>query len=76
MKKRTNPDAQFQWTKYAGLASQWAIVLVILLFVGRYLDNKHFFNLQGPLFIWVLPFLFIILSLIDIIKKTNSKTKP
>jgi membrane protein DedA with SNARE-associated domain len=75
-KLKNNPpsDHQFQWTKFAGLASQWAVALILLLFAGKYLDKQHFFSIQIPLFIWLLPFLFIIISLLDIIKKTNKKS--
>lgn len=75
MKDNSSEQNDFQWTKFAGLASQWAVALFILLFFGKYLDSKHFFKKQFPLFIWVLPFLFILFSLLDIIKKTNAKSK-
>ncbi len=75
MKDNSNEQNDFQWTKFAGLASQWAVALCILLFIGKYVDGKHFFKKQFPLFIWVLPFLFILFSLLDIIKKTNAKSK-
>jgi hypothetical protein len=74
LKPSSKPDRNLQWTKFAGLASQWAVALILLLFLGKFLDKKDFFKMKGPLFIWVLPFVFIILSLIDIIKKTNSKS--
>ena len=76
MKDNSNNERGFQWMKFAGLASQWAIALIVLLYLGKYIDGKHFFNRQFPLFIWILPFLFILISLIDIIKKTNAKSKP
>ncbi len=75
MKNTSNSEDDFQWTKFAGLASQWAVALIILLFLGKYLDKKDLFKIHTPLFIWVLPFIFIILSLFDIIKKTNAKSK-
>ena len=43
---------------------------------GRYVKTEDFFKINTPLFIWVLPLIFIILSLFDIIKKTNAKSKP
>jgi len=76
LKNTSNSEQDFQWTKFAGLASQWAVALIILLFLGKYIDKKDFFKINIPLFIWVLPLIFIILSLFDIIKKTNAKSKP
>jgi hypothetical protein len=75
LKNTSNSEQDFQWTKFAGLASQWAVALIILLFLGKYIDKKDFFKINTPLFIWLLPFIFIILSLFDIIKKTNAKSK-
>ncbi len=74
LKNIPNSDNNFQWSKFAGLASQWAVVLFLLLFAGKYLDKKHFFKTHIPIFIWLLPFLFIIISLVDIVKKTNNKS--
>ena len=74
LKNNPKSDNQCQWSKFAGLASQWAVALVLLLFAGKYLDKQHFFKFQTPIFIWLLPFLFIIISLIDIVKKTNNKS--
>lgn len=74
LKNNPKSDNQFQWSKFAGLASQWAVALILLLFAGKYLDRQHFFKIKTPIFIWLLPFLFIIISLIDIIKKTNNKS--
>jgi hypothetical protein len=75
LKNTSNSEQDFQWTKFAGLASQWAVALIILLFLGKYIDKKDSFKINTPLFIWLLPFIFIILSLFDIIKKTNAKSK-
>jgi membrane protein DedA with SNARE-associated domain len=65
----------FQWSKFAGLATQWAVVLILLVFSGRYLDQLSFVNFKTPIFIWVLPFIFILLSLIRIIKDTGPSRK-
>jgi membrane protein DedA with SNARE-associated domain len=73
--KDNNENIGFQWSKFAGLASQWAITLVCLLFLGKYLDQKHYITFSKPLFIWLLPFAFILFSLINIVKETNKKNK-
>jgi hypothetical protein len=64
-----------KWSKFAGLASQWAVALVFFLFLGKYLDSLHYIKLKFPLFIWLLPFIFIVFSLFRIIKDTGRKAK-
>jgi len=63
------------WSKFAGLASQWAVAIFILLFFGKYIDGLHLIKVKTPVFIWLFPFIFIIFSLIRIIKETNIATK-
>lgn len=70
MKNKTN---QMQWGKFAGLASQWAIVLTILIFLGKYMDQKM--GRVAPLFLWILPSSFIVFSLFKIIRDTQLKSK-
>jgi hypothetical protein len=70
MKNKTN---QMQWGKFAGLASQWAIVLTILIFLGKYMDQKM--ERVAPLFLWILPSLFIVFSLFKIVRDTQLKSK-
>ena len=74
MKDNFNEKKGFVLSKFAGLASQWAVALAALLFLGRYFDQKHWIPIKMPLFIWLLPFLFIVISLIDIVKETNTKS--
>ena len=64
---------QIQWGKFAGLASQWAIVLTLLIFFGRYIDQKM--GRATPLFLWILPSLFIVFSLFKIVRDTQLKSK-
>jgi p-aminobenzoyl-glutamate transporter AbgT len=73
LKNKVKQESGFQWTKFAGLASQWAIALVILIFIGKFLDKKNYFKITTPLFIWLLPFIFILFSLINVVKATNNK---
>lgn len=75
LKNKQKQGNGFQWTKFAGLASQWAIALVIFLFLGKLLDKKNYFKIATPLFIWLLPFIFILISLINVVKQTNNKDK-
>jgi len=64
---------QIQWSKFAGLASQWAVALTLLIFLGKFIDQKV--GRVAPLFLWVLPSLFIIFSLFKIIRDTQPKSK-
>ena len=70
MKNNTN---QIQWGKFAGLASQWAVALTLLIFLGKYLDQK--LGKATPLFLWILPSLFIVFSLFKIVRDTQLKSK-
>jgi hypothetical protein len=72
LKKTTSAENKIVWTKFAGLASQWAVAIFILLFFGKYLDGLHLGKLKAPIFIWLLPFIFIIFSLFRIIKETSN----
>ena len=64
---------QIQWGKFAGLASQWAVALTLLIFLGKFIDQKT--GRVAPLFLWVLPSLVIIFSLFKIIRDTQPKSK-
>ena len=64
---------QIQWAKFAGLASQWAIVLTLLIFLGKYIDQKM--GRETPLFLWIAPSLFIVFSLFKIVRDTQLKSK-
>jgi len=68
-----NKNDQIQWGKFAGLASQWAIILTLLMFLGKYMDQKM--ERVAPLFLWILPSLFIVFSLFKIVKDTQLKSK-
>ena len=70
MKSNTN---QIQWGKFAGLASQWAVALTLLIFLGKYIDQKM--ERVAPLFLWILPSLFIVFSLFKIVRDTHQKSK-
>jgi uncharacterized membrane protein len=74
LKHNPNQNNGIGWLKFAGLASQWAIALVALMFLGKYFDHQHWVPIKMPIFIWVLPFVFIIFSLVNLIKETNSKS--
>jgi len=56
-----------------GLATQFFISIAVGLWLGSNIDN--YFSIQSPLFIWVLPLLIVVSSLIKIIIDTNKKSK-
>ena len=68
-----NINNQIQWGKFAGLASQWAVALTLFIFLGKYIDQKV--GRVAPLFLWIIPSLFIIFSLFKIIRDTQPKSK-
>jgi len=70
---KNNTNSNIQWGKFAGLASQWAIVLTLLIFLGKLIDQK--LERTSPLFLWVLPSLFIVFSLFKIVRDTQLKSK-
>jgi hypothetical protein len=61
-----------QWAKFAGLASQWAITLTVVIFSGNYIDQK--IAKTNSVFIWILPCLFIVYSLFKIVRDTQIKS--
>ncbi len=71
--KQSKNKPVIQWANFAGLASQWAVALAGLLYLGKFLDKWMKLSVKTPIFIWLLPFFFIIFSLIRIIKSTNTK---
>jgi len=70
---KNNTNSNIQWAKFAGLASQWAIVLTLLIFLGKFID--HELERVSPLFLWILPSLFIVFSLFKIVRDTQLKSK-
>lgn len=57
--------------QYAGLASQLMAALALGVFLGYKLD--HWLQFSFPVFIWVLPLVFLIAMFVKIIKDTDKK---
>ncbi|MFP5041831.1 hypothetical protein [Parasediminibacterium sp. JCM 36343] len=55
--------------KYAGLATQLFAGLGLMVFVGLWID-KHYIQ-SFPLLVWLLPFLFLVVVIIKIVKDTS-----
>jgi hypothetical protein len=70
---KNNNNFNIQWGKFAGLASQWGIALTLLIFLGKYMDQKM--SKVTPLFLWILPSIFIVFSLFKIVRDTQLKSK-
>jgi hypothetical protein len=59
--------------KYAGLATQWAIIILASVYVGKQTD--FWFHFKQPILAWVLPLLSILGMLIHIIRDTSAPKK-
>jgi F0F1-type ATP synthase assembly protein I len=56
-----------------GLATQFFASIAIAVFIGLKVDD--FFVFENPWFIWVLPLLVIIFTLVKLIIDTSKKNK-
>jgi len=59
--------------RYMGLATQFFASIAIAIFIGLKLDD--FFVFENPWFIWVLPLVVIIFTLLKLIIDTSKKNK-
>jgi F0F1-type ATP synthase assembly protein I len=59
--------------QYAGLASQLMAALALGVFIGYKLDQ--WIHISFPIFIWVLPLVFLIVMFVKIIKDTDRKNE-
>jgi len=59
--------------RYMGLATQFFASIAIAVFIGLKVDD--FFVFENPWFIWVLPLLVIIFTLVKLIIDTSKKNK-
>jgi hypothetical protein len=57
--------------QYAGMASQWIIVLVVTVYLGKWLDEKWAF--KKAFLIWLLPLLSLTGLMIKLIRDTSKK---
>lgn len=67
-KKPSSYDSLMQ---YAGLATQWMVVMLLALYGGNWLDKKAHF--QNPVFVWVLPLFFLVAMLIKLVRDLFKK---
>lgn len=59
--------------RYAGLATQFLVVIGVGLFLGLELDKWLKFSM--PLMVWVLPLITIVAMIILIVKDTSKKNE-
>jgi len=57
--------------QYAAIGSQLVAGLIITVFAGKWIDEKLHFSV--PIFIWLLPLIFIISIILKAIKDTSKK---
>ena len=57
--------------KYAGMGFQFLAGIGLFLFIGTKTDQ--WLNFHSPIFIWILPLLFILSTIIKIIIETSKK---
>ena len=66
-------SSQSDLGRYAGLSTQWAVMLLIAVWAGHKLDG--FTHWRVPVFVILLPLCSLVLSLIHLIKEVNKKKK-
>jgi len=66
-------DKHGNMARYAGLATQWMVMLGVAVFVGYKLDV--WIKWKVPVFLILLPLISLLLSLWQIIKEFNKPTK-
>jgi hypothetical protein len=59
--------------RYLGLVSQLFVIIVIFLFIGKKIDA--FLHFEKPWFIWILPLVIIIFTLIKLVVETSKNSK-
>jgi len=57
--------------RYAGLATQWMVLLLLGVFGGRKLDE--YLHLSVPVFLISFPLVALIVSLVGLIKEVSKK---
>jgi F0F1-type ATP synthase assembly protein I len=67
-KPKTNKQFLLQ---YAGLTFQFLVIIGIGVYAGYYIDR--WIKIGFPLFLWLLPLIFIIGTIVKVIKDTSKK---
>ena len=67
------PSSTNDLMRYAGLATQLFAMLALAVFVGYKADN--WLKTAIPLLVWVLPLLFLSITIFKLIKDTSKRKK-
>ena len=68
---RKNISNKSLLVQYASIGAQIVAGLLLFIFVGKWIDSK--LNWSFPVFIWLLPLIFIIGTMIKAIRDTSKK---
>jgi hypothetical protein len=72
-KQDKSKDNKYLLLKYAGLAIQWAAIILMSVFAGRKIDD--WLHISKPLLSWILPILGIFGMLFQVIRDTSTPKK-
>ena len=70
-KNRENISNRSLLVQYASIGAQIVAGLLLFIFAGKWIDSK--LNWSFPVFIWLLPLIFIIGIMIKAIRDTSKK---
>lgn len=70
MENRPKSNKQFL-LQYAGFTFQFLAIIGVAVFAGFYFDK--WIKIEFPLFLWLLPLIVIIATIINVIKDTSKK---
>ncbi len=65
------PENKNNMMRYAGLATQWMLMLLLAVWGGMWLDKKTAWPI--PVFVLLLPLIALFVSLYGLIKEFNNK---
>ncbi len=71
--KRKKPSSTNDLMRYAGLATQLFAMLAIAVFAGYKADG--WLQMPIPILVWVLPLLFLSITIYKLIKDTSKRKK-
>ena len=63
--------SDFNIMRYAGLATQWMVLLLLGVYGGYRLDN--YLHLSIPVFLILFPLVALVVSLVGLIKEVSKK---
>ncbi len=64
-------DSQSQLGRYAGLSTQWMVMLLVAVWLGHKADL--YTGWKVPVFVILMPLVSLVFSLVQLIKEVNRK---